>query len=78
MARAQECRRSRGPGLGREALWLHETPKMYPALKGGRMGAYVYYVRKDPQCWPRCVVPRDPRTPAQLRARAALSAASKA
>jgi hypothetical protein len=44
----------------------------------GRFGDRVYYMRGKKQCCRRYVVPRDPRTPAQLRWRAALSAASKA
>jgi hypothetical protein len=44
----------------------------------GRDGLWVYYMRGGKQCRRRYVVPRDPRTPAQLRQRAALSAASKA
>jgi hypothetical protein len=64
--------------LDRKALWLHETQKRDGAFKSGRMGAYVYYVRNGQQRWRRHVVPRDPRTPRQLRHRRALAAASKA
>ena len=48
------------------------------APKSGRWGDWVYYMRGKTQCCRRYVVPRDARTPAQLRCRAALSAASKA
>jgi hypothetical protein len=43
----------------------------------GRDGDYVYYMRGKKQCRRRYFVPRDPRTPTQLRYRAALGAASK-
>jgi hypothetical protein len=46
--------------------------------RSGRWGEWVYYVRSNKQCRRRYVVPRDPRTPNQLRCRAALTAASKA
>jgi hypothetical protein len=48
------------------------------APKSGRWGRWVYYLRRNKQCRRRYVRPRDPRTSAQLRCRAALSAASKA
>ena len=44
----------------------------------GRFGGYVYSWRKGRLHWRRHVIPRDPRTPAQRRARAALATASKA
>ena len=43
----------------------------------GRSGEWVYYMRGRKQCRRRYVLPRDPRSPAQLRARAALAAASR-
>jgi len=46
--------------------------------KSGRWGDWVYYMRGGKQCCRRYVKPRDPRTPAQLRCRATLSAASRA
>jgi hypothetical protein len=45
--------------------------------KSGRAGAYVYYMRKDRQCWRRYVVPKDPRTAAQRRSRVVFGTASK-
>ena len=47
------------------------------ALKSGRCGKWVYYVRNGKQCRRRYTKPRDPRTPEQLRLRAAFGAASK-
>ena len=47
-------------------------------LKSGRCGKWVYYVRNGKQCRRRYTKPRDPRTPEQLRLRAAFGAASKA
>jgi hypothetical protein len=46
--------------------------------RSGRWGEWVYYLRSNQQCRRRYVVPQDPRTPNQLRCRAALTAASKA
>jgi hypothetical protein len=46
--------------------------------RSGRWGDCVYYMRGKKQCCRRHVVPRDPRTPRQLRWRAALAAASQA
>ena len=45
--------------------------------KSGRWNDWVYYMRGKTQCCRRYVRPRDRRTPAQLRCRAALTAASK-
>jgi hypothetical protein len=45
--------------------------------KSGRCRDFVYYMRGKKQCRRRYVIPKDPRTPAQRRVRAALSAASK-
>jgi hypothetical protein len=42
----------------------------------GRCGGYVYYWAYGRLCWRRHVVPKDPRTPAQERSRAAFRAAS--
>jgi hypothetical protein len=52
--------------------------KMPEVPTSGRDGLWVYYMRGGKQCRRRYVVPKDPRTPAQRRQRAALSAASKA
>ena len=46
--------------------------------KSGRWGNWVYYMRGKKQCCRRYVRPRDPRSPAQVHWRAALTAASKA
>jgi len=48
------------------------------ALKSGRCGNWVYYMRNGKQRRRRYVKPKDPRTPKQLQVRAALAAASKA
>ena len=44
----------------------------------GRMGAFVYSYYNGRLHWHRYVVPKDPRTPAQRRSRAAFGKASKA
>lgn len=44
----------------------------------GRFGAFVYYWAYGRQCWHRLVLPKDPRSPAQQRSRAAFRAATKA
>ena len=46
-------------------------------LKSGRQAEWVFYVFHGKQCRRRYVLPCDPRTPRQLRSRAALTAASK-
>src|SRR5512146_465634 len=51
--------------------------KTLPVRYSGRSGEWVYYVRGKKQCRRRYVRPRDPRTPAQLRVRAAFGAASR-
>ena len=48
-----------------------------PVRFSGRSGEWVYYVRGNKQCRRRYVVPKDPRTPAQMRVRAAFGAASR-
>ena len=52
--------------------------KLLEIPKSGRDGRWVYYMRGRKLCRRKYVVPKDPRTPGQLRARAALTAASKA
>ncbi len=47
-------------------------------VKSGGCGKWAYYVRGNKQCRRLYVVPNDPGTAKQLRARAAFSAASKA
>ena len=42
----------------------------------GRSGPFVYYMLNRKQCWRRYGIPKDPRTPAQKRSRAAFRAAS--
>ncbi len=44
----------------------------------GRFGAWIYYMRGNKQVRRPYVKPRDPRTPAQLRCRAAFAAAVRA
>jgi hypothetical protein len=58
--------------LKRHARLLAEGKPM-----SGRSGPFVYYLLKGKQCWRRYSVPKDPRTPAQQRSRAAFRAASK-
>ena len=50
--------------------------KTIPVRYSGRSGEWVYYMRGRKQCRRRYVVPKDPRTPAQLRVRATFGAAS--
>ena len=45
--------------------------------KSGRCADWVYYMFHGKLCRRRYVLPRDPRTPCQLRSRAAFAAASK-
>jgi len=52
--------------------------KTHDAPKSGRRGCVVYYMRGNKQCRRRYFIPKDRRTPAQLRVRAAFGAASKA
>jgi hypothetical protein len=47
------------------------------ALKSGRCGDWIWFVRYGKQIRRRYLRPRDPRTPVQLRARTRLSAASR-
>jgi hypothetical protein len=63
--------------LGAKDRQLHEQLKRDGRPKSGRAGAYVYYMRKDRQCWRRYVVPKDPRTAAQRRSRVVFGTASK-
>ena len=46
--------------------------------KSGRFGGWIYYMRGNKQVRRPYVKPRDPRTAAQLRCRAAFAAATKA
>src|ERR1022692_2541694 len=48
-----------------------------PAIKSGRCGDWVWYMRGNKQFRHLYVKPRDPRTPKQLRGRARFGAASK-
>jgi hypothetical protein len=48
-----------------------------PALKSGHCGDWIWWVRDDTQIRRPYVKPHDPRTPAQLRSRDRLSAASR-
>jgi len=52
--------------------------KILDVPKSGRCGDFVFYVRGNKQCRRRYVLPKDPRTAGQLRARVAFGAASKA
>ena len=45
-----------------------------PAIKSGRCGDWVWYVRGSKQCRQRWAKPKDPKTPAHLRCRARLAA----
>ena len=69
--------RGRKPILGAQDLQLHHQLMHDGRLKSGRVGAFVYYVRKGRQHSRPYVVPRDPRTPAQQRCRAIFGAASR-
>ena len=64
-----------------QIVQTHCTPYRYmktlPVRYSGRSGEWVYYVRGNKQCRRRYVRPKDPRTPAQLRVRAAFGAASR-
>jgi hypothetical protein len=55
----------------------YRAMKILDIPKSGRCGDFVFYMRGNKQCRRRYVVPRDPRTAGQLRARAAFGAASR-
>ena len=63
------CRRCPFCGPGGECL--------DPALKSGHCGDWIWFVRHRKQIRRPYIVPLDPRTPAQLRSRARLTAASR-
>ncbi len=63
------CRRCPFCGPARECL--------DPVLKSGRCGDWIWFVRYGKQSRRPYVRPHDPRTPAQLRSRARLSATSR-
>jgi hypothetical protein len=59
-------------------MWRPATRCLDPThLRSGRCGDWVWYVLGGKQRRRRDVIPRDPRTPAQLRSRAALGATSR-
>jgi hypothetical protein len=79
-----------GPRGGQRALCSRKDPaleawhrQLHAQLIGekwivsGRAGHYVYYWAYGRLCWRVYVVPKDPRTAAQRRSRAAFAAASK-
>jgi hypothetical protein len=78
------------PGRWRAALWRYDTLVTAQEWeehlrllaegnrKSGRHGPFVYYWGYGRQCWRLHVIPKDPRTPAQQRCRAAFGAASRA
>ncbi len=66
------------PALEARYLQLHAQLIAENRPLSGRRDSYVYYWAYGRLCWRRDVVPRDPRTPAQQRSRAAFASASKA
>jgi hypothetical protein len=64
--------------LGAKDLLMHAQQLGDGSFKSGRMGEFVYYMYKGRLRWHRYVVPRDPCTVSQQRARAAFGTASKA
>ena len=57
--------------LAEQSLREGRLEGIIDAPNSGRWGDWVYYVRGGEQCCRRYLMPRDPRTPAQLRSRAA-------
>jgi hypothetical protein len=70
----------RHPTPARDAWYrqLHRQIRGEKRPVSGRAGRYVYYWAYGRLCWRVYVVPKDPRTPAQRRSRAAFGSASKA
>ena len=68
----------RDPVLGPRYRQLHAQLIAEGKPMSGRCGGYVYYWAYGRLCWHLYVVPKDPRTAAQRRSRAAFSAASRA
>ena len=68
----------RNAALEARYLQLHAQLIAENRPMSGRAGGYVYYWAYGRLCWRVYVIPRDPRTPAQQRSRAAFGAASKA
>lgn len=68
----------RDPALRAKYRQLHAQLVAENKPMSGRAGAYVYYWAYGRLCWRVHVVPKDPRTAAQQRSRAAYGAASKA
>jgi hypothetical protein len=64
--------------LKTKELRLHARLLAQGKPMSGRSGPFVYYMLNGKQCWRRYGVPKDPRTPAQQRSRAAFRTASKA
>ena len=76
-SRHRTATRGRRTSLNSRDLEMHRQLMNDGRLKSGRAGAFVYYVVKGKQRWRLFVLPRDPRTPAQQRARAKFGAASR-
>jgi len=78
------CGRRRPVGYDRAAplqpidLEAHKKLLEERKIMSGRCRGHVYWWQNRRLHWRRYVVPRDPRTPAQQRSRAAFGAASKA
>jgi hypothetical protein len=63
---------------GRLSAYERLRKRFADAPKSGRLGHVVYYMRGRKQCERGCVVPLDPRTPAQVRQRGDFSAIARA
>jgi hypothetical protein len=63
--------------LSAQELKQHAQLTSGPSPMSGRSRGYVYYWFKGRQRWRRYVIPKNPRTPAQQRARAIFGTASK-
>ncbi len=85
-AASPEDRRGRGrvasrrydPAVEARYRRLHAQIVAENRPASGRAGRYVYYWAYGHLCWRLAAVPKDPRTPAQRRCRAAFAAASRA
>ncbi len=69
--------RAKGGWCRKCALRAPSGKCLAPGLKSGRCGDWVWYMRGSKQHRRRHVVPKDPRTPAQLYWRKRLAAASR-
>jgi hypothetical protein len=76
--RGRVASRRNDPALEARSRRLHAQIVAENRPVSGRADRYVYYWAYGHLCWRLAAVPKDPRTPAQRRCRAAFAAASRA